>query len=67
MVLNKSVVKKYMIQGLVIALVAYYVPIKFKTSLRKPNLMEVFGISVTAAMTMFILDSFTIEKHTVQL
>lgn len=50
---------KYILQGLAIALAAYYVPLMYKTSLRKPTFNEIFLISITAAFTMFILDQFT--------
>jgi hypothetical protein len=50
---------RYILQGLAIALAAYYVPIMYKTSLRKPTFQEIFLISITAAFTMFILDHFT--------
>jgi hypothetical protein len=50
---------KYILQGLAIAVAAYYVPLMYKTSLRKPTFNEIFLISLTAAFTMFILDQFT--------
>lgn len=50
---------KYLIQGFVIAVFAYYVPLTFKQSLRKPTFNEVFLISLTAALTMYMLDYYT--------
>lgn len=50
---------KYLIQGFAIAIVAYYVPLTLKHSLRKPTFKEVFLISLTAALSMYILDYFT--------
>lgn len=58
----KDIVKlsiKYILQGLAIAVAAYYVPVMYKTSLRKPTFNEIFLISLTAALTMFVLDYFT--------
>lgn len=52
---------KYILQGIVIAIAAYYIPIMYKTSLRKPTFNEIFSISITAAFTMFILDYFISE------
>lgn len=52
---------KYIIEGAVIALVAYLVPIYMKNSLRKPKMFEIIAIAVTAAFTMFILDMFSTE------
>jgi hypothetical protein len=49
---------KYILQGLAIALAAYYIPVLYKTSLRKPTFQEIFLISITAGFTMFILDQF---------
>lgn len=49
---------RYILQGLAIAMAAYYVPLMYKTSLRKPTFNEIFLISITAAVTMFILDQF---------
>jgi hypothetical protein len=54
-----KIAMKYVIEGLAIAIVAFYVPILYKTSLRKPTFNEIFSISITAALTMFILDYFT--------
>ena len=47
---------KYIIAGLATALAAFYIPILLKTSLRKPTLSDVLGLSITAASTMLILD-----------
>lgn len=50
---------KYILQGLAIAIAAYYVPMMYKTSLRKPTFKEIFLIAITAAFTMLLLDYFT--------
>jgi hypothetical protein len=52
------IVSRYVLQGLAIALAAYYIPLMYKTSLRKPTFQEIFLISITAAFTMFLLDKF---------
>lgn len=49
---------RYLLQGLIIALAAYYVPLMYKSSLRKPTFKEIALISITAACTMYILDQF---------
>ena len=60
--INKSdiiqIVSRYILQGLAIALAAYYIPLMYKTSLRKPTFKEIFLISITASFTMFLLDQF---------
>lgn len=60
--MNKSdtvqIASRYILQGLAIALAAYYIPLMYKTSLRKPTFQEIFLISITAAFTMFLLDQF---------
>lgn len=58
----KEIVKvstKYILQGLAIAIAAYYVPLMYKTSLRKPTFNEIFLIAITSAFTMLLLDYFT--------
>lgn len=50
---------KYIIQGIAIAIVAYYVPLLLKHSLRKPTFNEILLISLTASISMYILDYFT--------
>lgn len=50
---------KYILQGLAIAIAAYYIPLMYKTSLRKPTFKEIFLIAITAAFTMLLLDYFT--------
>ncbi len=52
-------VLRYFAEGLIIAIVAYYVPIYFKSSLRKPTIGEIVSIASTASMTMLILDYFS--------
>jgi hypothetical protein len=52
---------KYIIQGFIIAITAYYIPVMYKTSLRKPTMNEILSISLTAALTMFMLDYFISE------
>lgn len=44
---------KYLVEGLVIAFVAFYIP------QRKLKLSEIFALSLTAATTLLILDTFT--------
>jgi hypothetical protein len=53
-----KLILKYVTEGIVIASCAYYVPIFFKNSLRKPTINEVFSIALTASFTMFLLDIF---------
>lgn len=47
---------KYLIEGFVMVLVAYYIPTLYKTSLRKPTLQEIFTLALVAALSMMILD-----------
>jgi len=54
---------KYILQGIIIAIAAYYVPIISKTSLRKPIMSEIFYISLTAAVSMFMLDYFYLNEQ----
>lgn len=54
-----TIALKYIIQGIAIAIVAYYIPLIYKRSLRKPTFNEVFLIAITAALSMYIIDSFT--------
>lgn len=54
-----TIALKYIIQGIAIAIVAYYIPLIYKRSLRKPTFNEVFLIATTAALSMYILDYFT--------
>jgi hypothetical protein len=49
---------KYVIEGLIITITAYYIPIMYKTSLRKPTFNEIFSIGLTASLTMLLLDIF---------
>lgn len=57
-----EIVIKYMLQGLVIAIIAYYVTVMYKRRLRKPTINEIFYISITAAFTMYLLDYFIEER-----
>ena len=50
---------KYALEGLIIAVAAYYIPLLYKTSLRKPTFNEIFSIGLTASITMIILDLFS--------
>lgn len=50
---------KYALEGLVIAIAAYYIPIMYKTSLRTPTFNEIFSIGLTASLTMIVLDFFS--------
>ena len=47
---------KYLIEGLATVLVAFYIPLLYKTSLRKPSFNEVMSLALIAALTMMILD-----------
>jgi hypothetical protein len=51
---------KYVTEGIIIALASYYVPIFFKTSLRKPTLNEIISIAITASLTLLILDIYNV-------
>jgi hypothetical protein len=50
---------RYILEGLIIAMVAYYIPILYKTSLKTPTVNEIFSIGLTASLTMMILDFFS--------
>ena len=52
-------VLKYAIEGLIIAIAAYYIPLMYKTSLRTPTFNEIFSIGLTASLTMVVLDFFS--------
>lgn len=54
--MKEKVFIKYILQGFVVAIAAYYIPLIYKTSLRKPTINEILFISLTAAFTMFLLD-----------
>lgn len=56
---NKGI--RYLSEGFVIAICAYFIPIFFKNSLRKPTLSEIFNIAIVASITVFILDNFSNE------
>jgi hypothetical protein len=47
---------KYIIEGLVMVIVAFYIPTLYKTSLRKPTLQEIFTLGLVAALSMMVLD-----------
>ena len=53
-----KLILKYVLKGAIIAVCAYYIPVFFKNSLRKPTLNEIFSIALTASMTMLLLDLF---------
>ncbi|NBP01490.1 MAG: hypothetical protein EBU90_15390 [Proteobacteria bacterium] len=53
-----KLILKYVLEGAIIAVCAYYIPVFFKNSLRKPTLNEIFSIALTASLTMLLLDSF---------
>lgn len=57
-VLIVKLILKYIVEGVIIAVCAYYIPVFFKNSLRKPTLSEMFSIALTASMTMLLLDLF---------
>lgn len=50
---------KYIIEGIAVAIVAFYIPIFYKTSLRKPTFNEIFALAVTTSLSMIILDYFS--------
>lgn len=55
----KNIIKmsiKYLIEGFVMVLVAYFIPTLYKTSLKKPTLQEIFTLALVAALSMMILD-----------
>lgn len=55
----KNIIKmsiKYLIEGLVMVIVAFYIPTLYKTSLRKPTFQEIFTLGLVAALSMMILD-----------
>jgi len=54
-----KLILKYILEGLIITLTAYYIPLMYKTSLRKPTFNEIFSIGLTASLTMVILDAFS--------
>ena len=47
---------KYIIEGLVMVIVAFYIPTLYKTSLRKPTFQEIFTLGLVAALSMMVLD-----------
>lgn len=49
---------KYVTAGLITAICAYYIPLLYKNSLRKPTLREIILLGLTASLTMFVLDMF---------
>jgi len=53
-----KLILKYVLEGVIIAVCAYYIPVFFKNSLRKPTLNEIFSIALTASLTMLLLDLF---------
>lgn len=52
---------RYLTEGVVIALCAYFIPVFFKNSLRKPTLSEVINIALVASVSVFLLDNFSAE------
>lgn len=50
---------KYLTEGFVIAICAYFIPIFFKNSLRKPTLSEILNIALVASVSVFLLDNFS--------
>lgn len=57
----KQIVKmtiKYMIEGLAIAIAAYYIPLLFTKGTVKPSLHQIFLIGATAALVMAVLDQY---------
>ena len=47
---------KYLIEGLATVLVAFYIPLLYKTSLRKPTFNEIMSLALVSALSMMILD-----------
>lgn len=47
---------KYLIEGLAMVLVAFYIPLLYKTSLRKPTFNEIMYLALISALSMMILD-----------
>ena len=47
---------KYIIEGLVMVLVAFYIPTLYKTSLRKPTIKEIFLLALVASLSMMVLE-----------
>lgn len=54
-------ITKYLIQGLVIAMLAFYLPTIYKITIRKPTINDVLIIGLIASLTMFTLDYFSNE------
>jgi hypothetical protein len=55
----KNIIKisiKYLIEGFIMVIVAFYIPTLYKTNLRKPTLQEIFTLGLIAALSMMILD-----------
>jgi hypothetical protein len=50
---------RYILEGVIIAMAALYIPTIYKSSLRKPTMNEIFSIGLTAALTMLLLDYFS--------
>jgi len=50
---------KYLIEGLAMVLVAFYIPLLYKTSLRKPTFSEIMSLALIASLSMMILDYFS--------
>ena len=49
-------IAKYLILGLIVTISAYYIPLIYKTSLRKPTINEVISIGLIASITMLLID-----------
>jgi hypothetical protein len=47
---------KYLTEALIITLVAYYIPIFLKYTLRKPTIQESLSIGLLSAIIMMVLD-----------
>jgi hypothetical protein len=58
------VILKYALEGLIIAIAAYYIPLMYKTSLKTPTFNEIFSIGLTASLTMIVLDFFSKQTAT---
>jgi hypothetical protein len=50
---------KYTIEGLAIAIAAFYIPYLFTKGMVKPTIMQVVSIGITGSLVMAILDQYS--------
>lgn len=50
---------KYIILALIISITAYYIPLIYKTSLRKPTINEVLSIGLISSILILLIDYIT--------